>query len=53
MAFCFFFVGEVVERFVGVVCHVPWTRIRVKLELKNDFLKIKEIKMCLFCARSI
>lgn len=20
---------------------------------KNDFLKIKEIKMCLFCARSI
>jgi hypothetical protein len=30
----FFFVGGVVERFLGVMCHVVWTRIRVKLGLK-------------------
>ena len=34
MAFCFYSVGGVAERFLGVVCHVLWTRIRVKLELK-------------------
>jgi len=32
--FLFFSVGGVVERFLGVACHVPRTRIRVKLELK-------------------
>ena len=37
MAFLFFSVGGVVERFLGVACHVPRTRIRVKLELKMTF----------------
>lgn len=53
--FVFSMLGELMRDFVfflEVMCHVLWTRIRVKLELK-DFIKIKEIKMYLFYARSI
>lgn len=47
---CWWSCGEICGS--GVSCSVDKNSC-VKLELKNDFLKIKEIKMCLFCARSI